>query len=692
MAAPTMTIGIDDIPHPSKWYIEEYDAKPKTIAIGNTETRYEIPLPKMPPLEDMINYGLEEDDCIFRRIHVPVSVITSRDKKVQDYYSDYMWHLRTNGVWIIIKDKPIYINGFAWFFLNFWWCEIGSYADFRMEVIEFFNFAYYCFRDPRCFGSAITKGRRLGDTEKALCMGYDMVTRYKHSRSGMQNMNKDDAKDDFARIVEAHQRMPFFFNPKHDGNKKPKEVLNFTYGVDDDNITPNHLGSRIDFEASILKRYDGKRLRWVRMGEWGKIDSFDINEQWQVLKLCVSLYNGTKIVGMALHESTVEDLGEGKNSLERAKQFWDEANPNDRLSNGQTQNGLYHFFRDARLSAPTDKWGFHKKEEAVKAIEEQAEKLTKQKKYRSLGNFRRKMPLYLSDVFLPPNASCSLIPEILDMRKSQLDFNKDDYGNEILQGQRYSLHWSKGVGSPVIARPSIAGRFLISQMPKLANAQKTTKLGVAPVLGDEFILGVDPTDHDNVSTGSSIGAAIYRGLNLNDEVSSVKIDPMIQDFPDEVKHLMVTDQFCASYLHNPDFPSESFEDLIKLAVFFSAKINAESNKVAFIGYVKRMGLEAYLWFDKTKVVAGQPIKYGTYATERIVDDYVSALQGHIEHRWQTIRLMELLIDWRKFTKKTRTKRDLSVGSGMAILPFFKRDIIQHKKREKAFTQLWETHN
>ena len=131
----------------------------------------QVSVPDKPDIEKFRNYGKPVEDQVFWQEPDPDwDVMDARQK---DMYAGQMWHMRLNGDWWLIGGKEIYIPGSAWFFFNAWTSELNnSNPAFRMEAVEYYWVAEHCcYYDPVCLGLLIVKPRRIGDTEKTLCLG-----------------------------------------------------------------------------------------------------------------------------------------------------------------------------------------------------------------------------------------------------------------------------------------------------------------------------------------------------------------------------------------------------------------------------------------------------------------------------------------------------------------------------------------
>lgn len=681
MAAPTFILKYEDIPKENLWYRQTYSL-PVTEFI--TVGEYEIPLPDKPKKELFQNFGKPVEEQVFRKILMPDDFFLWNNGQ-KEHFVKYMWHLRFNGEWWLIGGEEVFINGYFWFFLNWWKLNIGSYAEYREEALEFFELWRYALNSPHIYGILGTKARRVGDTEKALCIPFDFCTRHRNMWAGMQNVNEKAAKGDFRRMVESFKAMPFFFKPQNLGGDTPREVLDFRYENLKSHENGQHydskqLNSRIDYKPATLRQYDGDMLNFYRIGEWGKVTNFNILDQWEIVKRSLSLNSGETIIGKCIHESTVEEMS--SETLETARQLWEDSNPKKLLSNGQTTSGLIRHFRSAVLTAPVDKFGRHDKEGMEKIILEKLKNLIEQKRYGTASSFMRKNPLDIEDVFTPSADDCDLIPEILDVRKNQFKKGEDEYGNDlsVKQGQRFNLYWTDGIGSAVKAIPNLKGEFVLSQQPEHPNnwtTDESTGLNI-PMDGFQYTIGLDSADHKKTEKShgkkqSDIAASCFRHLDYNQE-DLMWWDEKSKDFKDEYKYHMVTDQFVALYVGRSPEPSRDYEQVAKLAVYFGAVINCERNKPAFIRWAEDKGLTGYLYPDPDQASKRGAIEYGQNATTPNIRKGIEFLKMWVEFRWQSMWIKEQMIDMRGFTYDNRGKRDITVSMYFALLRAYRKDI------------------
>lgn len=682
-------------------YVETYSNG--LIGTGGTVliSEFDVPLPDMPEEKYMENYNLKTKDQKFIRRPFPRD-LKQWDPIQRNEFIDAQYHRRRNGFWILIKGEPFYITGSMYFFMTSWMCEYGGLPQFRMEATEFFLFWRMCELDPDCYGMLDYKARRLGDTEKALCLEYDYGTTYRHTRCGMQNLSEDDAADNLQRIVDAHIAMPWFFKPVSRGQTRAtsKLILDFpSEQITKKKLIENRdevesytrlkekgilpIQSIIDYKATRLKKYDGKRLGRFHLDEAGKMVEMDPVKQLEVIQPCLHLNGGKQITGKAIVTTTVEEIKNGK-SLEYAKTMWEESNPMNRTLNGRTVNGLYRVFRSVLLASEVDEYGFHKKKEMAEFIKNEADMLFKSKKLRKLADFKRKNPLSIDDVLQPSAEDCILFPMLLDHRMKQIEekLSVDDQpldrnGKEVVpKGIRGDLVWINGNMKSLQVKwvPNPNGKWNISQQPKIPNCM--TFAGGVATPGQRWFygIGVDPYDHMLTSGRRSDGAiAVYKKYNPEEDQGLEHDEHGEIMYPDQ----MQSDQFVCTYAYRHEEPNKFYEDVMKTVIYYGAQCLYESNKPGIRQFFLNMNMMKYLMLrpNSTKNTITQSTnstESGTPSSTPVISLYIEALQDHISRRINTAHHMDLLRDWRKFTGENRTDCDLTVASGMALIAGGKR--------------------
>ena len=665
---------------------------------------FEIPvvLPKKPAKKDFRNWGKKKKYQRFKKEKLPRDIKKWSEKR-RDKFVSKMYHKRKHGEWWLIKGNEVYITGRHWMFLNFWWCQAGKLPDFKSGDLDFFLVWEHCFRDKNCFGLLDIKGRRMGDTEKAVFLLWEAASITRNAWCGMQNIKEEFAKANFQRVVKGQNKMPFYFKPIMRGSSNPSKAIEFNYPEEiysrqklkkakeqgevggQGELVHKYpaIDSRIDYESSVLGRYDGVRLLIYHLDEPGKIEAFDVNKQWDIIKPALALYNGETIVGKSLWTTTVEDFKNGE-TMKSIKKTWDESDPNNLDKNGQTKSGLYRYFRNCTNAYKTDEFGYHKTDECIERRNNNIEAYTEVSDWDGLAGFLRRFPMTVSEVFTPPHKDCVLYPVLLDKRLQQIEQNIAGNGGSVNpDGSRVTPRavkgdfvWSKGFGSAVQWLPNPNGRWEVSQLPAKPNNVIYKEDGYpAPANAAFYTFGVDPVDHmANKGQGSDLGGTVYRRFDRSVDGHLDMDDKGIVCEYDVWR--MQTGQFIADYLYRTADPTGSFEDLLKAAIYYGVPHFPEKDRPSIIQWFYGKKMHHYIQYrpKATRVESVGKKKYGKTPSEKgikasspVIDLYVQELKKHVYHHIFACHHPRIIKDWRLFNVENRTFRDLTVATGMSLL-------------------------
>lgn len=674
-------------------YTKSYAKNPEHVIIEGFDVP--VSLPRKPKASEFRNYGLPVEKQKFVRDEVPKDIYLW-PKMDYDKFVEKEWHKRRNGEWWLIKGKEIYITGPAWFYFNRWEIEAGGRPDFRMEAVEWFWAWDFCLNDPNCFGMLDIKCRRLGDTEKALCAGYELVTNYRKSWFGMQNINAEDAQANYMRVVEANAEMVKWFKPVHRGPERPEKRLEFKYPsemitakslrnkTDDGMILDGtqELGSKIDFKPTKHKAYDGKRLRYYHMDEPGKLSPKDMNVemQWGVVKKCLSLYNEKVIIGKAMFTTTVEDDEKEKakatiDSIQICKKLWDGSDPRQKNAVGRTLTGLYRYFRNYENAAEVDEWGFHKIDEAKRYRDAQIASFLKIGDLDGLIRYKRQVPKTIEEALSVPATDCVLYPALLDIQMERIkewgEYNMKTAGDPRFrpypQAIRGDFAWKHGFKSEVIFVPNDNGKFWVSGHPPLPNHKIIDGGIVYPGNKGQFSIGVDGIDHKG-KTGSDFAISVFRNWDPKAETDLVweegELGPEIAN-----KWAMKTRRFVCTYSYRPSSPEEAYEDCLKCAIYYGVPIYAERQKRGVLAYFETHRMHAYLaWKPQwVKIGSKKESDAGQHQSQEFAVLWMDELKMHIYHYHETYVHHHQLATFRNFTGENPGDCDQVISSGLALV-------------------------
>ncbi len=156
-------------------------------------------------------------------------------------YIDEEFNRREEGFWFYNKNKPTYITGTHYMYLQWSKIDVGQ-PDFRESNRLFYLFWEACKADSRCYGMCYLKNRRSGFSFMASGETVNQATISSDARFGILSKSGPDAKKMFTdKVVPISVNYPFFFKPIQDGMDRPKTEL--AYRVPASKFTRRKLDS-----------------------------------------------------------------------------------------------------------------------------------------------------------------------------------------------------------------------------------------------------------------------------------------------------------------------------------------------------------------------------------------------------------------------------------------------------------------
>jgi hypothetical protein len=644
-----------------------------------------IQLPKKPQKKDILFHDLPKKEQYWRREEPPRELgnVRSMDewhetpREFREKHSGYVereFQRRQNGLWFYNNGVATYITGHHYMFLQWSKIDIGypSYLEFQRRL--FIHMAA-CESDPRSLGQIYTKCRRSGYTNMCSAVLVDEASQIKDKLLGIMSKTGSDAQENIfmKKVVSIYKSYPFFFKPIQDGTTNPRMELAFrepSKRITKKNKTSQTgeaLNTIINWKNTTNNAYDGEKLHVLYLDEAGKWEKpTDIRESWRIHRTCLLV--GRKIVGKALVGSTVNPLDKGGRQY---RDLYHSSDPNERNENGRTKSGLYSIFIPAyeALEGFFDQYGNPIVEDpeapiigeggdivsvGAKTFLKNERKALIDDSY-ELNEVIRQFPFVEEEAFRDSaKASLFNIGKIYE----QLQHNMDLFPNPVVTG---NFVWDNGIqDTKVVFKPDVHGRWRVCWMPpeELRNNQlERNSKKVAP---NEFLGcgGVDSYDIDATVDGrGSKGAChLYNKFNM--------------EYP--------SNMFVAEYASRPPLAKIFYEDVLMAAVFYGYPILIENNKYGIARYFESRGYDGYLMErpahlglnngSKTKGIPSNSqdvIQAHAQAVEDFIHNHVgmneeTALMGRMY-------LDRTLEDWINFRIDDRTKFDLTISSGLALL-------------------------
>ena len=596
-------------------------------------------------------------------------------------YIDTEFTRREDGFWFVNKNKPTYITGSHYNYLQWSKIDVGK-PDFRESNRLFFIFWEACKADHRSYGMCYLKNRRSGFSFMSSAETVNLATLSSDSRFGILSKTGPDAKKMFTdKVVPISVNYPFFFKPIQDGMDRPKTEL--AYRVPASKFTRKKLDTNskveditgldttIDWKNTGDNSYDGEKLSLLVHDESGKWEKpTNILNNWRVTKTCLRL--GSRVIGKCMMGSTSNSLDKGG---ENFKKLYEDSDATKRNANGQTASGLYSLFipMEWNYEGYIDEYGYPVFDTPEKKVydtfgseirmgvidywENEVEGLKNDQD--GLNEFYRQFPRTVEHAFRD-EAKNSLFN--LTRIYQQIDYNQDLRNTNILT--KGNFQWENGIkDTRVIFLPSNNGRFLISWVPNTNLQNRVIIKNGVKYPGNEHLGAFGCDSYDISGTVSGIGSnGSLHGLTKFS----------MEEAP--------ANHFFLEYISRPQTAEIFFEDILMAIIFYGMPILCENNKPRLLYHVKRRGYRGYsmnrpdrVWNNLSqteKEIGGIP-----NSSEDIKQAHAAAIETYIDEcvgvigddQYGDMYLDRTLNDWARFDINNRTKFDASISSGLAIM-------------------------
>ena len=674
--------------------IEEYNEPAIKICPNGTEGEIIelggllICLPKRPPKKNIIGHKESDSMQVWQRVSMPQEL--SRIKSVDEWaemprefrerfrpYIEEEFRRRREGFWFYSNGTATYITGRHYMMLQWTKMDIG-YPHFLTVQREIFLHMAAGEIDPRCIGQLYTKCRRSGYTNICSSVLVDEASQVKDKLLGIQSKTGKDAQENIfmKKVVYMFRNYPFFFKPIQDGTTNPRMELAFR--EPSKRITKNNktsqtgeaLNTVINWKNTTNNAYDGEKLHILYLDEAGKWEKpTDIRDAWRIQRTCLIV--GRKVVGKALVGSTVNPMDKGGKEY---KDLWADSDPNERNSNGRTRSGLYRLFIPAyeSLEGFFDKYGNPVTDDPSKVIEGldgddiifgaktylKNERDSLKDDPSELNEVTRQFPFTEDEAFRDSiDGSLFNIGQIYE----QVQHNDELFPNPVVVG---NFVWKEGVpDSEVVFKPDPTGRFRVAWMPplELRNIKKYERGKLVPPNAELGVGGVDSYDLDATVDGRGSKGALHLYNKFHMEHPA--------------------NMFVLEYASRPPLAKIFYEDVLMAAVFYGYPILIENNKYGIARHFESRGYDGYLLGRPAHL--SSPNSKVNVKTKGIPSNSQDVIQAHAhcieayihEHvgfnrdtgEMGRMYFNRTLEDWIGFDIRNRTKFDLTISAGLALL-------------------------
>jgi len=537
-----------------------------------------------------------------------------------------------------------------------------------------------------CYGPAQSKNRRSGNTNKGLSNGVEIVTRTIGTDGmGIMSYTGDNAESHFKiKLIPAWDRYPMFFMPYCVSPNNPSQL---SYTVPSGEYSIHGLQTGITYASTASSKfYDGKKLVSALLDEEGKTENIDIDERWDVVRMCMSQGNGAFIHGYAYHPSTVEDYSSGgaayRRLMERSSFY------NRIKTSGQTPSGLFRMFMpaDEGLDSFIDSYGYSVKGEILDYQREEGFTQTateylegNRDYYKNLGtpegmekyrNEQKLFPLKYADSWLGETGDIGFDIQIIDNRIQEL--------HREPMTRKGDFKWEGGVfGGNVVWEENLEhGRFEVSRLfDDRANRrirdvvydpidlmEKETWSPMYPEFGT---MGVDPFKFKSKAEIKTYSGYTKHGMSEGGITGIWEYDHVTD--AGKIMSEWESYEVICTYRYRPATDDELCEDALKAAIWYGMMVYPEMNISLVYKKFREWGYLGYLKYDVNAdgVMKNEP---GTHMLAQSKQEGFSLGRNFIKYRGHKMKHLALLMECKNIqSTDDLTNYDLLASFIVALL-------------------------
>lgn len=312
--------------------------------------------PTIPKISTIRGSNLKKSEQVWHRNLEYEDYDWTEDAKTNTYWyltpqeGQMEWYLAEvdrilNGEWIMINGIPTFLNNFCYFFHQWFVTKEGYYPTFKDTSMKYYRFMELVFKDHKCRGGNVMKGRRIGVSSMSISMMLQFALIKQNTEQGICSKTGIDAEKIFKLfLVNSFQSLPPFLKPRSAGNDQPAKVLHITKQAErltkEKTISSSRSGlnNKIEWRPTSGNVFDGDGLWILLIDEAGKWEEADINAYLPIaLK---SIVAGSQ-VGRILMITTVNQADKGGDNY---KLVWDDSDQEKRDQLGQTKSKMYQLF------------------------------------------------------------------------------------------------------------------------------------------------------------------------------------------------------------------------------------------------------------------------------------------------------------------------------------------------------------
>lgn len=594
------------------------------------------------------------------------------DGQLEWYYAEIDKIL--NGEWVMINGIPTFFNNFCYFFHNFFITKEGQHPYYKDTSLEFFRFIEIVFKDPKCRGANVMKGRRVGVSSMCMSIMLQFGLIKSNTEQGITSKSAIDAEKIFKlMLVNAYARLPSYLKPRISGNDMPVKTMHITKQAGritkDGGTGANKegLNNKLEWRAPGLNVFDGDGLWVLLVDEAAKIEDFDVSAY---LEIAMKIIHAGRQIGRILMITTVNRGDKGGDNY---KPIWYNSDYTKLDQIGQTSSKLYRLFIAGYrgMDGWMDKYGNSVVDTSTQEQTEwlkndpncldpnmgckaycELQRKIKAKDPEKLQEEIRMVPFNPEEVFKGANNACYFNIDELNNQKERIEtkleyaslykkgwFREDQGGNVYFQ--------NAPLGTP---DKNTEFMWYIIDMPDPKDSnrfiwqagQRTPTNTDYGVMGADLVMNSEKT----AEKGSDAAMCIFKRYNALDPENSGMVSALGIGRPSSV-----------TFMH---------EQLFLALRYYGIKALIERSPIAWYDYAKDKKLLGYC--IKTNLKMSGEDRYGVAvqdgeAREQHLTEQIEYASGNMGKIWY-IRIID---DMFGFNVKDRTIYDACMAFGYALM-------------------------
>jgi len=620
-------------------------------------------------MEHIINWNKPVKECVWKRI--------APDEITEEYKQQEVTRCLKTGVWIFIKNMPIWLPPSYYFFLQYF--RLGSeYPEFRLKRLKHVYHKLRVRNNPRAIGTYTIKNRQDGETTISMsdCLWEVAMGNMDYGAIGIQSKTRDTVEKSCWRSVTIGWNglepwLREILYPDFKSGDKIAEKMKFSSPANDESKGRDIL---LTFGPSTHNAFDSmNNMRRCVLDEVNK---------WLECSFYATFLNYQKFIAPGATRKGIFDIfsspadTSGKHN-EEAFEFWKRSDPDNLTDLGSTETRVFRYYSNPLegIEGMYDEYGDADPDEIYSKIIRDRKSIPKDKLMAEI----RGLPLNEQEMF----GSTDTV-SVWDNTKGLMNRStyllgcrvKDIKTNEPIN--IYGIHeWKDGViDSEVVFRMADKSDFDIedarvcySYLPLSIEKNSLKHIDGIPqppaVVSN--CLGIDPYDKRHVS-----GKKLSNGAMVNHKFLDF-MDTGIVKCPTMI------------YSNRPTHPEIFYEDAIKAAVFNRALVQVENKNSNIVDYFEDRGyihwMLSKIGHPKNSLVKGDAPSGGKNA---FLSEMVMLLNSitntplntdekyHLEQNWFRLLIDDML----RFNIKDTHENDLTMAWGQALMGAVK---ILHKK-------------